>query len=149
KGGHGVGEGGLRILLGCAASLIRGGVVHGIFVLVPGEFQGLSSFLGFGRERNGAKKLLRNRGDGRSVGSRAVRGGRNTGSRRLRPSADGAKRRKDQQKKARGETSHLRRLLEITQGKGTNAPPNLRASGECRYCPKGQLCGRGKGNRPH
>jgi len=72
---HGVGDGRLRILMRCEASLICGSVVHGVFVLIPRKFEGFPHFFGPGGKRNGAKKMLRNGSDRRCVRGR-VAGGR-------------------------------------------------------------------------
>ena len=82
-------------------------IVHGVLVFVPGKLEGFARFLGLSGKRDGAKKLLRQRGNRRGVGGHAAGSCFNVGSSRLRPRAGSQKRRKDEQEATRNETSHV------------------------------------------
>src|SRR5207249_8152501 len=57
----------VRVFLGGLASQLGGRLIHGVLVLIPGQLEGFARFLGPGGKRNGAKKLLRERSEGRGV----------------------------------------------------------------------------------
>ena len=57
----------MRVFLGGLASQLGGRLIHGVLVLIPGQLEGFARFLGPGGKRNGAKKLLRERSEGRGV----------------------------------------------------------------------------------
>ena len=55
---EGVSDRGVRIFFSGVARLVRGSVVHRVFVSVPSELEGFTRFLGLGGKRNGAKEPL-------------------------------------------------------------------------------------------
>src|SRR6184192_1034398 len=99
----------MRIFFRGVARLVRGSVVHRVFVSVPSELDGFTRFFGLGGKGNGSEKVLWRGSDERCVRAAATGGGFNLRcGLRLRPCASGERGRKDQQKESREKTTHRR-----------------------------------------
>jgi hypothetical protein len=136
---HGVAKRRAQILLRGMARMYYGVVIHGVFILVDGQFQGPARFFGSGGERNGSEQVLGNRRDRRCFFAGTRHGLFDASCGSLHPCA-GCKERRENQKKEAGREAIHQTNSRWTHGSRLISKMNLAWHGKWGNWPKGQVC---------